>query len=141
MCTQQYPGFPSGASHSHNIIYYSPPSSRPLKKGNSQMDRSVQDTGPSLCQNQSCWRSEGLRDRDEERGRGLCLDEPFFLILARSSISTRYFKWRKNSYSISPSSFKNYLAQFDRVRGLYTPRPPPKYPRKCGFLKHLAPKI
>ncbi len=39
-------GFPSGASHSHNIIYYSPPppcQQAPLKKGNSQMKSSVQN--------------------------------------------------------------------------------------------------
>jgi hypothetical protein len=40
------PGCPSRASHSHNIIYYSPTADSPpppLKKGNSQVDSSVQD--------------------------------------------------------------------------------------------------
>jgi hypothetical protein len=46
---------------------------------------------------QGCWRNEGSMDRDEERGRGLGVDEPFFLSLSRSSISTMDFKWRKNS--------------------------------------------
>jgi hypothetical protein len=40
-------GVPSGASHSHNIIYYLPPppprQQAPLKKGNSQMKSSVQN--------------------------------------------------------------------------------------------------
>jgi hypothetical protein len=45
-----FPGCPSGASNSHNIIYYSP--TAPLKKGNSQMDSSVQDNpaASSPCQ-------------------------------------------------------------------------------------------
>ncbi len=34
-------GFPSGASHSHNIIYYSPCQQAPLKKGNSMMESCV----------------------------------------------------------------------------------------------------
>jgi hypothetical protein len=53
-CTQLCPGSPSGASHSHNTIYYSFPaySPLPLKKGSSQMESSVQDNpaAPSPCQ-------------------------------------------------------------------------------------------
>jgi hypothetical protein len=51
-CTQHHPGCPSGASPSHNIIYYSLTSKSPLKEGNSQMESSVQDNpaAPSPCQ-------------------------------------------------------------------------------------------
>ncbi len=42
--TQHCPGSPSEASHSHNIIYYSPTAEHPpLKKGNSEIESSVQD--------------------------------------------------------------------------------------------------
>jgi hypothetical protein len=44
-------------------------------------------------------------DRDEERGRGLGLDESFFPESTRSWNSTRYFKFRKNSNSILPPPF------------------------------------
>ncbi len=44
-----YPGCPSGASHSHNIIYNSTPLPiGPLRKGNSQMESSVQEPGSSF---------------------------------------------------------------------------------------------
>jgi hypothetical protein len=44
-------------------------------------------------------------NRGMDRGRGLGIDEPFFVIHVRTSKSTRPFKFRTNSASISPSSF------------------------------------
>jgi hypothetical protein len=57
---------------------------------------------------QGCWRNEGSMDHGVDRGRGLGLNESFFLILACSLNSTRYFKFRKNS--ISQSSFPKIIS-------------------------------
>ncbi len=64
----------------------------------------------SVWLNQSCWRNEGSMDRDKERGRGLGLNEFFFPESSRSSNSSRYFKFRKNSNSILPSSFPKIIS-------------------------------
>ncbi len=49
-------------------------------------------------------------DRDEERGRGLGLDEPFFLILSRSSISIEVFQMAQKLVLYNAEQFsKNYL--------------------------------
>jgi hypothetical protein len=51
-CTQLCPGCPSGASRSHNTIYYYPTADSPPLKNTSQMESSVQDNpaAPSPCQ-------------------------------------------------------------------------------------------
>jgi hypothetical protein len=67
---------------------------------------------------QGCWRNDGSMDRGVDRGQGLGLAEPFFLIPARSSNSTRYFEFCKNTNSIS----KNRTRTLDRFQGIYTPR-------------------
>jgi hypothetical protein len=64
----------------------------------------------SITYKQGCWRNEGSMDRDVDRGRGLGLDLFFFPVSSRSSNSTRYFKFRKNSNSISPSSFPKIIS-------------------------------
>jgi hypothetical protein len=45
-------------------------------------------------------------NRGLDRGRGIGIDEGFFVIHVRTSKSTRHFKFRTNSASISPSSFQ-----------------------------------
>ncbi len=55
--------------------------------------------------NQGCWRNEGSMNRGMDRGRGLGIDVPFFVIHVRTSKLKRPFKFRTNSGSNSPSSF------------------------------------
>jgi hypothetical protein len=43
-----------------------------------------------------------------DRGRGPALAEPLFSDNSSASNSTRYFEFRKNSNSISPSSFPKF---------------------------------
>ncbi len=59
----------------------------------------------SISQRQGFWRNEGSMNRGMDRGRGLGIDEPFFVIHVRTSKSMRPFKFRTNSGSNSPSSF------------------------------------
>ncbi len=79
----------------------------------------------SQTHEQSCWRNEGSVDRDEEQGRGLGLDEFFFPESTRSSNSTRYFKFCKNSNSISPRSFPKIISiARSSSRNMHTPPTP-----------------
>jgi hypothetical protein len=55
---------------------------------------------------QGFWRNEGSMNRGLDRGRGIGIGEAFFVIHVRTSKSTRHFKFRTNSASISPSSFQ-----------------------------------
>jgi hypothetical protein len=72
---------------------------------------------------QGCWRNEGSMDHGVDRGRGLGLNESFFLILACSLNSTRYFKFRKNS--ISQSSFPKIISiARSSSRNIHTPPTP-----------------
>ncbi len=74
---------------------------------------------------QSCWRNEGSMNRGMDQGRGLGIDELLFLIQAQTSNSTRYFKFHKNSNSISPSSFPKSNSNARSIsRNIHTPPPP-----------------
>ncbi len=60
--------------------------------------------GTSPC-NQGCWWNERSLNRGLNRGRGWGIDKAFFGIHVRTSKSTRTFKFRTNSVSVSPRSF------------------------------------
>jgi hypothetical protein len=87
--------------------------------------------------NQSCWRNEPSLNRGLDRCRGLGLGEPFFLILAHTSKSTRPFKFCTNSGLVSPSSFQKWSRSSAIAFEEYThpaQRPAPLNKLKlCGF--------
>jgi hypothetical protein len=81
-------------------------------------------------------------NRGMDRGRGIGLDEPFFLILARSSNSTRYFIFRKNSNSISLSTFlKIILLGLNRGLQYTEPAPRPLIQEYNILVQTLPPQI
>ncbi len=65
-------------------------------------------------------------DQDEERGRGLGLDEFFFLnrLIPRTRRGISNFAKTRNRSR--REVFQKLSRSLDRVRGIYTPRPPPK---------------
>ncbi len=69
-------------------------------------------------------------DRAVDRGRGLGLDEPFFLILARPRTRIQISNFSKTQTRSHQVVFQKLSPSLDRFRGIYTPRPgrpPPKY--------------
>jgi len=106
--------------------------------------RKVSDSRQAGCRHaQSCWRNEGLMNRGMDRGRGLGIDEPFFVIHVRTSKSTRPFKFCTNSGSVSPSRFpkansKRSIDFEDNTHPAQQPTPPQNKLDLCGSLSLWA---